>query len=191
MPTQDDFVKKLVIYGGIAVLAAAVGGLLTVAFGGDEEERPPIIVQGGSVEINVAWADDTNQMKGSWKLETGAKYSHQHKLTGPKKVRNIILNGACSGGAWRTGGLKILLKDIDNGDHTVEIDLNKPAKQIEIDPKGQTVAPDASDASHLTIRAANGKATRITRIESLGDSTSGCDFVETDKPVLVMVQTKK
>ena len=190
MPAETDKTKQLVTYVGIGILAAALGAVTVSLMTSGDEERPPIIVQGGSVEINVAWADDTNQNKGNWKAETGGKYSHQHGNKGPNKVKNIILNGTCTGGDWRTGGLKISLVDPDGGIHTAEISLNKPEKRIEIDPKGQTVTPDGADSSHLTIRAANGKTTRITRIESLDTPADGCNFAESSQPVLIVVQRK-
>lgn len=190
MPDENDVTKKLVIYGGIALLAGATGILIWEALnGGGEEERPPIIVQSGTVEFRAEYPDSKHNDTGEWEqIGSSGKWRIKHDfLSGPNDMKNGVYNGSCTGNAWRKGPLKITYTD---GTTSWTVGVHVTGNYLQVDPQsGQPVTKDATDKSHLTVGDPLVK-TWITSVEPQGGGSDRCTFLQTSQPVVRIEQKR-
>lgn len=192
MANENDFIKKAITYGGIALLAAAAGALTWEALTADEEERPPIIVQGGSAEISIEYPDETHGSKGGWtKIGDSGKYRHEHVLSGPSpnRNRNSVFNGTCTGGSWRSGDLRITTTD---GTTDKTFDLMVTGNHIQLDPGDHDVTTYGTDPSRLTLKPKD--VVEPTWIKTVaprnGGGNSKCEFTKDSRPVIRIEQRR-
>jgi hypothetical protein len=150
--SRPGLVTQLVIYGGLAILAAAGGYFMAISIaGGDEPEpddRPPIIVSGGG-SIHFYDSDTDPAPGGKFVANASGTYSYtNYKKSAPNRFLVSVTgasNAECSADDYRAKTVEIHYLDAQAQDRKMIVTVDKSdagENALTFDPQAQPVAPN-------------------------------------------------